>query len=115
MEEKPQYGWYVKNIIIGFTVTGLLGLTAFVFGLILLGLWGITFIIIGLTLMCVFLWPGLGMITMHLLLINTLDKDNIVSRMKVLDEIENPQILDVGCGTGRTAIRIAKALKDGSN
>jgi len=35
--------------------------------------------------------------------------------MKALDEIDNPQILDVGCGTGRTAIRIAKSLNNGGH
>jgi ubiquinone/menaquinone biosynthesis C-methylase UbiE len=35
--------------------------------------------------------------------------------MNALREIKNPEILDVGCGTGRTAIKIAKELKNGGH
>lgn len=115
MEEKPKYGWYVKNLIIGFTIVGLLGLATFIYGIITQGSWGIILIVSGIAMMLVFLWPGIGMIMMHLLLLRKMPKINLLTRMKALDEIENPQVLDVGCGTGRTAIRIAKALKNGGH
>ncbi|MFX1302409.1 MAG: methyltransferase domain-containing protein [Promethearchaeota archaeon] len=115
MEEKSKYGWYVKNLIIGFTIVGLLGLVVFIYGIIIQGLWGIILIISGIAMIFVFLWPGIGMIMMHLLLLRKTSKINLLTRMKALDEIENPQVLDVGCGTGRTALRIAKALKNGGH
>jgi hypothetical protein len=40
-EEKPKYGWYVKNLILTFILVGLFGLTAFIIGLILLGMLGV--------------------------------------------------------------------------
>ncbi len=109
MAEQPKYGWYVKNLIIGFNIVGFLGLIAFVFGWIITGFLGIIFIIMGIATIMVFLWPGIGMILMHLLLLN---KINLVAKMTPLRELENLQILDVGCGTGRTAIKIAKELRN---
>ena len=35
--------------------------------------------------------------------------------IEALNEIKSPQILDVGCGTGKTAIKIAKMLKGGGH
>ncbi|MBA7631378.1 2-methoxy-6-polyprenyl-1,4-benzoquinol methylase [subsurface metagenome] len=115
MEEKPKYGWYVKNLIIGFNIIGLIGLSAFIYGVLIDGMTQIILIISGLAVVLVFLWPGIGMIMMNLLLLQKMPKINLVARMKALDEIDNPQILDVGCGTGRTAIRIAKELKNGGH
>ncbi|MFX1498004.1 MAG: class I SAM-dependent methyltransferase [Promethearchaeota archaeon] len=115
MEEKPKYGWYVKNLIIGFTIIGLLGLTALIYGIIILGLWGIILITGGIALMLIFLWSGIGMIMMHLMLLRKIPKINLLARMKALDQIKNPQVLDVGCGTGRTALRIAKAFRNGGH
>jgi len=115
MEEKPKYGWYVKNLIIGFNIVGLIGLTSFIFGFLIDGIVQIILIISGVAVVLVFLWPGIGMIMMHLLLLRKMPKIDLMARMKALDEIDNPQILDAGCGTGRTAIRIAKALKNGGH
>jgi len=115
MEEKPKYGWYVKNLIIGFNIIGFLGLAIFIYGIIAQGLLRIIFIIGGIAVMFIFLWSGIGMIMMHLMLLRKIPKINLLTRMKVLKQIENPQVLDVGCGTGRTAIRIAKALKNGGH
>jgi len=115
MEEKPKYGWYVKNLIIGFNIIGLIGLSAIIYGILIDGITQIILIISGLAVVLVFLWPGIGMIMMNLLLLRKMPKINLVARMKALDEIDNPQILDVGCGTGRTAIRIAKELKNGGH
>jgi len=115
MEEKSKYGWYVKNLIIGFNILGLLGLTAFIYGFLMDGLFKIILIFSGLAIILVFLWPGIGMIIMHLFLLRKIPKINLVDRMKSLEEIDSPQILDVGCGTGRTAISIAKKLKNGGH
>ena len=109
-ENKPKYGWYVKNLIIGFNIIGLLGLTAFIYGFLIDGTLKIILFISGLVTMLVFLWPGIGMVMMHLLLLSRI---SLVAKMSALDKTDNLQILDVGCGTGRTAIRIAKELKNG--
>jgi len=115
MEEKPKYGWYVKNLIIGFNIVGLIGLSAFIYGFLIDGVVQIILIISGLAVILVFSWPGIGMIMLNLFLLRKMPKIDLIARMKSIDEIDNPQILDVGCGTGRTAIRIAKALKNGGH
>jgi hypothetical protein len=55
MEEKPKYGWYVKNIIVSFTVIGLFGLIFLVYGLMIQGLLGIILIIISIATVSIFL------------------------------------------------------------
>jgi len=115
MEEKPKYGWYVKNLIIGFNIIGLIGFSGFIYGFLIDGIMQIILIISGLAVILVFLWPGIGMIMMNLFLLRKIPKIDLVARMKALDKFDNPQILDVGCGTGRTAIKIAKALKKGGH
>ncbi len=109
-EEKPKYGWYVKNLILTFILVGLFGLTAFIIGLILLGMLGVILSIIGIALMVLFLWPGIGLATMNIILGKD---DSEVRGMDILTKIQSPRVLDIGCGTGRTAIKIAKSLPKG--
>ena len=111
-EEKPKYGWYVKNLIIGFNIIGLFGLTAVIIGFFFKPIFQIILIISGIAIMLVFLWPGIGMIIMHLFFLGRI---SLIAKMEALRSIENPDILDVGCGTGRTAIGIAKSLKNGGH
>ncbi len=106
-EEKPKYGWYVKNLILAFGVIGSFGLIVFIIGLMLLGIFGIILSIIGIALVILFLWPGIGLAAMNIIL----RTDNSeVQGMDILSKIQSPRVLDIGCGTGRTAIKIAKSL-----
>ncbi len=109
-EEKPKYGWYVKNLILTFNIIGSFGLAAFIIGLILLGMLGVILSIIGITLMVLFLWPGLGLAAMNIILGK---EDSEDWGMEMLSKIQSPSVLDIGCGTGRTAIKIAKSLPKG--
>jgi SAM-dependent methyltransferase len=111
-EEKPKYGWYVKNLILTFNIIGFLGLVVFIIGLILLGILGIILSIIGITIMVLFLWPGIGLAIMNIILSK---EDSEVWGMDMLSNIQSPRILDIGCGTGRTAIKIAKSLPKGGH
>ncbi|TKJ24574.1 MAG: hypothetical protein CEE42_10550 [Promethearchaeota archaeon Loki_b31] len=111
-EEKPKYGWYVKNLILAFNIIGLFGLIVLIIGLNILGMLGVILSIIGIALMLLFLWPGIGLATMNIIL----SKENSEVRgMDILSKIQSPRVLDIGCGTGRTAIEIAKSLPKGGH
>ncbi len=111
-EEKPKYGWYVKNLILTFNIVGSFGLAAFITGFILLGILGVILNIIGITLIILFLWPGLGLAAMNIILRKDDSED---WGMDTLSKIQSPSVLDIGCGTGRTAIKIAKSLPKGGH
>lgn len=102
----------MRDLIIGFTIVGLIGLTAFIFGLIIQGIFGIILLSAGITLTLTFLWPGLGITALNLTIGDEFFLDK---RMEALYKTSSPQILDVGCGTGRTAIKIAKILENGGH
>ncbi|MFW9989337.1 MAG: methyltransferase domain-containing protein [Candidatus Odinarchaeota archaeon] len=111
-ERKPKYGWYVKKLIVGFSIVGLLGLSLTIFGFYFEDWMELLLIISGITLMILFLWPGLGMGIMN---INLSNKSLSRKETKLSYVIKSPKILDVGCGTGRHAIQIAKTLKNGGH
>ena len=111
-EEKPKYGWYVKNLIFTFMLIGSFGLIVFIIGLILLGMLGVILSIMGMSLLVLFLWPGIGLIAMNIILCKD---DSEVRGMDILSKIQSPSILDIGCGTGRTVIKIAKFLPKGGH
>jgi len=111
-EEKPKYGWYVKNLILAFNIVGAFGIIVFIIGLLLLGMLGIILSIVSITLMALFLWPGLGLAAMNIILGK---EDSEDWGMDILSKIQSPRVLDIGCGTGRTAIKIAKSLPKGGH
>ena len=111
-EEKPKYGWYVKNLILYLNIIGSFGLLVLIIGFNLLGMLGVILSILGLTLIVLFLWPGIGLAAMNIII----DKeDSEVQGMDILSKIQSPRVLDIGCGTGRTAIKIARALPKGGH
>ena len=69
-EEKPQSGWYVNNLIVGFSIVGFLGLSLTIFGFILEYWLKPLLIISGIALMILFLWPSFGMAMMNIILNN---------------------------------------------
>jgi ubiquinone/menaquinone biosynthesis C-methylase UbiE len=109
-EKKPKYGWYVKGLIIGLIIIGIIGFTLIIFGLFFEGWLSFAMILFGILIILLFFWPGVGMAIMNI----NLSKSNFSGiELDAIDVIESPIILDVGCGTGRTAIKIAKTLKKG--
>ena len=112
VEEKPRYGWYVKNLILFFNIIGSFGLIVLIIGLNILGMLGVILSIIGIFLIKLFLWPGIGLAAMNII-INK--KDSEFQGLDILSKIQSPSVLDIGCGTGRTAIKIARCLPKGGH
>ncbi len=110
-EDRLEYGWYHKKLTIYLSLIGLVGLSFFILG-ILLGNFITYFLIpIGIIIMVVFLWPALGLITINLIV-----KNEDYETYQIVDKIQRikePKLLDIGCGTGRATISIAKRLKNG--
>jgi ubiquinone/menaquinone biosynthesis C-methylase UbiE len=106
-EEKAKYGWYVKNLIIGFFIIGFTGLGFFVLGFFFQGWIAFLLFFIGIILIILFLWPGIGFLVLNL----SLGEDSIVAKkISAIKDIFPKEYLDVGCGTGRTTMKIAKIL-----
>ncbi len=114
-DEKPKYGWYVRDLIIYFYLIGFVGLISLSFGLFFMNLLGVVLIIIGIPLILIFIWPAIGLSLMQLILLKKLNVVDTIGKSKVISEIKEPVCLDIGCGTGRAAIKIAKELKNGGH
>jgi len=111
IEEKVEYGWYLKNVMLGLILIGSGGIGMIIASIFLGGFLGLILISSGFCIALLFLWPGIGVLMMNLFT----DK-NMAHPTINLPEIVNlkyPKILDIGCGTGRVAISMAKNLKNG--
>lgn len=111
--KKPEYGWFVKDLIVGFSIIGLVGIICICIGIVLTGLLQLVFIFAGIFIIVLFLWPGLGMAAMNVILDRK--DDDITDSFHAMKRLEAPVILDIGCGTGRTAMKIVKALENGGH
>lgn len=106
---KAKYGWYAGNFITGFGIIGLSGLLLIFVGLIFSFPFTRVFFIAGLILSILFTWPAMGMIAMNLQIFSAKPD------YSYLMQFNAPRVLDCGCGTGRNAIALAKALPPGGH
>jgi ubiquinone/menaquinone biosynthesis C-methylase UbiE len=106
---KVQYGWYAGNFMIGCSVIGMFGLAFIVIGIFFSLPFARELFITGLIVSILFVWPVLGMVVMNLRIFSAKANYNYLKRFKA------PKVLDCGCGTGRHAIALAKALPQGGH
>jgi ubiquinone/menaquinone biosynthesis C-methylase UbiE len=107
--ETIDYGLYHKKTIIISLSIGILSLSILVLSSLIIEFLRVFFIILGFLGIILFLWPSLGLITVNLLAGN--NKTHPTTNLQEICELNSPMILDIGCGTGRCSIKLAKSLK----
>ena len=112
-DEKVDYGWYHKEMTLYMLFIGLTGLISFILGFIISGILSIILLIYGIITIVFCLWPALGLITVNIMVDN--NKSHSTINFPEIISLNNPKILDIGCGTGRVAIGMAKNLKNGGH
>ncbi len=110
-KEKPKYGLYAGNILVIIEILGFLTIIIFILSFQVSGIMRYILLISGIIGILIFVWPGIGMLLMYIVIFGKLEDNKI----PLIAQLESPQILDVGCGTGRTANKIAKLLKNGGH
>ncbi|MBN1797966.1 MAG: class I SAM-dependent methyltransferase [Spirochaetales bacterium] len=104
---KVQYGWYAGNFLIGCGIIGVFGLALIFTGIFIPFPLADMLFMAGLIVSILFLWPALGMVILNLRIFSSKTHYDYLKRFKA------PKVLDCGCGTGRHAIAMAKALPKG--
>jgi ubiquinone/menaquinone biosynthesis C-methylase UbiE len=112
-ENKVEYGWYLKNVMFILILIGTSGIGMIILSVFFGGLLRLFLLPSGIAIVLMFLWPALGVLTMNLITGKNISHPTI-SFPEILN-LESPKILDIGCGTGRVAIGMAKNLKNGGH
>ena len=112
-ENNVEYGWYLKNVMFYLLLIGTCGIGMLILSVFYGGLLGLILFPFGIAIALLLLWPGIGLLAMNLITDKNFSHPTI-SFPEILS-LESPKILDIGCGTGRVAIGMAKILKNGGH
>lgn len=107
------YGFYHKRTTFVSLFIGIFSLLTFILNFLMVDFLKIVFIILGLFGIIFFLWPSLGLIIINFMTWN--DKSHPTAKLQEIIDLDSPKILDIGCGTGRCAIKLAKNLNKGGH
>ncbi|MFW9988432.1 MAG: class I SAM-dependent methyltransferase [Candidatus Odinarchaeota archaeon] len=111
--ETANYGWYHKNLNILLLAIGIIGLCLSISSFFLPWFLNIICFISGLIINIFFLWPALGLLVINL--ISETNKTHPTTCLPEIISLDSPKILDIGCGTGRVAINMAKNMQNGGH
>jgi len=111
--EKANYGWYHKKMTVYYLLIGSIGVLSLILGFFTFNPLNFILMISGVLIIILFLWPGLGITFVNL--IRDASKSHPCTNLKAIITLENPKILDIGCGTGKVAINMAKNLQNGGH
>ena len=103
------YGLYHKKTINTCLFVGFFSLSILILNFLMIDFLRVFFIFLGLIGIIFFLWPSLGLIFINIIAGN--DKTYPTANLQEIFDLDSPKILDIGCGTGRCAIKFAKNLK----
>ena len=112
-ENKVEYGWYLKNVMLYLLFIGACGIGMIILSILFGGLLGVILLPSGMIIALILLWPGIGLLAMNILTDKNISHPTV--SLPEIVNLESPKILDIGCGTGRVAIGMAKNLKNGGH
>jgi ubiquinone/menaquinone biosynthesis C-methylase UbiE len=108
-KECVSYGWYHVSMMILYGIIGFFGIILIIMGLMIQQISGMILLFVGLLLLIFFLWPAFGILLVNLYSYS--GKTHPIINKDEIDKIKNVKILDIGCGSGRVSIKLAKELE----
>ena len=111
---KPNYGYTALKYFLGIVVFGIIGLIITLVGLLIN--WSLNWVlfIVGIPLAFIGLYIGCSYIPLYFSLLKPKSSSDLWKQILEAEGFRgNEYVLDLGCGTGRTSINVAKLLKKG--
>lgn len=113
-KEKPNYGYTALKYFAYMGVIGFIGLCAALVGTFLNPPLSTLLIILGIPVAFVRIWIAISYVPLYNLLFTGKAQDKIWRKITKFSNLKGDEkILDVGCGTGRASISLAKRLSTG--
>ena len=108
-KERVSYGWYHVSMMILYGIIGFFGIVSIIIALKIQQILGVILLLGGVLLLIFFLWPAFGILLVNLYSYS--GKTHPIINKNEINKIRNVKILDIGCGSGRVSIKLAKELE----
>lgn len=115
LAERPRYGYVAIKYFLGIGVIGILGLLLAVFSIVLGGTSILWLLVIGIIIAFIGIYTAVAYIPLYFRMLRPSKMAAFWRELAREEELKGPlKALDVGCGTGGVAIRIAQAVPESS-